>query len=58
MDDISPALDRLIEEHKKLKRAYELLYKVFYEHGPYKHEPISDLTWRELRSFFKFDDSE
>jgi hypothetical protein len=51
-------IDELLAEIDELKRAKELLNKVYVEHGPYRDEQITEKTWSEVCRFFHFDDSE
>lgn len=51
-------LKELISEVENLKRAMDLLEKVFHEIGPYGSGTLDPQTLGDLRSFFKFDDSE
>lgn len=51
-------LEQLLNEIEDLKRAKELLEKVYSEYGAYGDGKISDKTRYELQDYFKFDDSE
>lgn len=51
-------LEKLLKEIKDLKKAKELLNKVWIEMGPYRDNPISDETWNKISEYMFFDDSE
>lgn len=51
-------LENLLKEINELKKAKELLGKVYSEYGPYGDGEISDKTRYEMQDYFKFDDSE
>lgn len=54
MEQVINALDEL----RRWLQAYKLLEKIYLELGAYRHDKISDETWREVLIYFKFDDSE
>ena len=52
-------LDKLLQEIELLKKANELLNKIWTELGPYDDgSKLTDRTRIELQHFFNFDDSE
>lgn len=52
-------LDDMMKEMKDLKKAKELLERIWYSFAPYEHRKVfSDGLSRELEEYFKFDDSE
>lgn len=51
-------IDSIMEEINDLKEAKNLLEKIYSDIGPYKDEQVSDETWKLVRDYFKFDDSE
>lgn len=52
-------IDDLLKEIADLKKAKDLLERVWISFGPYKHRDVfSPELSRDLERFFKFDDSE
>lgn len=51
-------LDKTLEDIAKLREAYELLERVYLEHGPYGDCPIPDELRYKINDYFGFDDSE
>jgi hypothetical protein len=51
-------IDAFIEQLEKLKKAHELLHKIFVEVGPYGNDRMNQSTVFELQRYFNFDDSE
>ena len=54
----TPAIDNLISEMERLKRAEAILDRVFMEYDPYGRGKITDTTLHLMREHFHFDDSE
>ena len=55
---MKPVLQELLKEIENLEHARKLLDKIWMDIGPYDQGKITDDTWRELRKFYDFDDSE
>lgn len=51
-------LQKLLKEIKNLEDAKDLLEKIWLDIGPYQDGEVSSETWRKVRNFFEFDDSE
>ena len=51
-------LEKLLKEIEDLKKAKELLNKVWIEMGPYRDGDIDDETWSKISEYMFFDDSE
>jgi len=49
--------ESMVEEYPKLKRAYDLLKKIWIDADSYPHE-IPEKLWRKMNDFFELDDSE
>lgn len=57
-NDVIDRIYKLSEDLNDLLKARALLEQVYIEIGPYKDGAVSDETWRKVRDYFKFDDSE
>ena len=55
--NLTPSLDKCLEDIEKLKMAYKLLLEIYGEIGPYNSKKISDEMLVKMNNFFKFDDS-
>ena len=51
-------MDEFLEEIADLEKAKALLEQVFIDMGPYSHDTVKKETWRDVCSYFNFDDSE
>ena len=50
--------DQLASHMNDREKAFNLLYEIYLEIGPYRDSKLKDATWQKVCSYFEFDDSE